>query len=115
MRSYDEIIEVRRGLVAGQEVPAQFIWRDRLWVVQEIVSYWVETGAWWEQSGVAALFGIGDSGSTTVTTACSDLLGEREYWRVDAARGRQVIPGSGVFDVSFDWAQGLWRLVRSID
>ena len=59
MRRYDEPIEVRRGLVAGQEAPEQFIWRDRLWVVRDIVSHWVETGAWWEQAGIAALLGVG--------------------------------------------------------
>ena len=59
MRRYDEPIEVRRGLVAGQEAPAQFLWRDRLWMVRDVISHWVETGAWWEQAGVAALLGVG--------------------------------------------------------
>ena len=59
MRRYDEPIEVRRGLVAGQEAPEQFIWRDRLWVVRDVVSHWVETGAWWDQEGIAALLGVG--------------------------------------------------------
>ena len=59
MRSYDEPIEVRRGLVAGQEAPEQFLWRGRLWVVRDVVSHWVETGAWWDQEGIAALLGVG--------------------------------------------------------
>lgn len=120
MRRYDELIEVRRGLVAGQEAPAQFIWRDRLWVVRDVISHWIETGAWWEQPGVAALFGRGcgptqvtPAGASTSTTGV-DLLGEHELWRVEARRGRLVL-GSGVFDLSFDWALGQWRLVHSID
>ena len=58
MRIYDEPVDVRRGLVGGQEAPEQFIWRDKLWVVTAVVSRWVETGAWWEQAGVAELLGV---------------------------------------------------------
>jgi Family of unknown function (DUF6504) len=157
MRCYDDPIIVRRGLVAGQEAPEQFLWRDRLWVVRDIVSHWVETGPWWEQPGVAALLGVdhvsADGAGSGVTDGlhpdaslgvCSGvadsqypgaslgaspraavgsalsrggvdaagLLGEREVWRVEAARGGA---GCGVFDLAFDWADGYWSLVRSID
>lgn len=61
MRIYDEPIDVRRGLIGGQEAPEQFIWRDKLWVVTTVVSHWVETGAWWEQDGVAELLGVSSS------------------------------------------------------
>jgi hypothetical protein len=118
MRVYDEPIDVRRGQVSGQEAPEQFIWRDKLWLVTEIVSHWVETGAWWEQSGVAELLGIastpadrwasspdvaGSSREEAVGSSSSrpsqgngpdtrplgaDLLAERDMWRVEAARGR---------------------------
>ena len=130
MRRYDEVIDVRRGLVSGEEAPTQFLWRDRLWVVRDIIAHWVETGAWWEQPGVGVLFGGADpSDQRTVDqrtvdqrtvdqrtgergTRCADLLGEREIWRVEAMRARA---GAGVFDVSFDWALGQWRLVCCID
>jgi Family of unknown function (DUF6504) len=120
MRRYDEVIDVRRGLVSGEEAPTQFLWRDRLWVVRDIIAHWVETGAWWEQPGVGVLFGGADpSGQTTFeqTTKsgparCADLLGEKEIWRVEAIRARA---SAGVFDVSFDWALGQWRLVCCID
>lgn len=96
MRRYDEPIEVRRGLVAGQEAPEQFIWRGRLWVVRDVVSHWVETGAWWEQEGIAALLGVGaETMSTTPTTPTTtavrlgaDLLAESDVWRVEACRGQ---------------------------
>ena len=110
MRRYDEPIEVRRGLVAGQEAPEQFIWRGRLWVVRDVVSHWVETGAWWDQGGVAALLGVGaeratgavsspSGGSLSVSPSVSssptssgvsavplgaDLLAESDVWRVEA-------------------------------
>jgi hypothetical protein len=101
MRRYDELIEVRRGLVAGQEAPEQFIWRDRLWVVRDVVSHWVETGAWWDQEGIAALLGVGAeqsgaeqsagsgraSAGVTAVPLGADLLVESDLWRVEASRG----------------------------
>jgi hypothetical protein len=102
MRRYDEPIEVRRGLVAGQEAPEQFIWRDRLWVVRDVVSHWVETGAWWDQEGIAALLGVGAeqsgaepnagsgraSAGVTAVPLGADLLAESDLWRIEASRGR---------------------------
>jgi hypothetical protein len=40
----DEPIEVRRGLVAGMEAPAQFLWRDRLWLVRDVQAWPVDPG-----------------------------------------------------------------------
>lgn len=141
MRTYDELIEVRRGLVAGQEAPEQFLWRGKLWVVRDVLSHWVETGAWWEQAGVAALLGVGaastadragqtlggpgaeggaDSGTDTELEAArsgrrgADLLAERDVWRVEAGHGR-VPQGFGVFDLSFDWSDARWRLISCAD
>lgn len=127
MRSYDDVIDVRRGLVAGQEAPEQFLWRGRLWVVRDVLAHWVETGAWWEQAGVAALLGAvvtPDSGpSADGTTRRSELeggrlgaelLAERDVWRVEAGRGR-VVSTTGVFDLAFDWADARWRLVGCAD
>ncbi len=128
MRKYDEPIEVQRGLVAGQEAPEQFLWRGRLWMVRDILAHWVETGAWWEQAGVAALLGAAvDTGTGTrtgtgtgsATTGSetplgADLLGERDVWRVEAGRGR-MSRDAGVFDLSFDWSDAQWRLVCCVD
>lgn len=57
MRRYDEPIEVKAGLVAGQEGPAQFLWRNRLWSVREIESRWLETGDWWDGPAARAVRG----------------------------------------------------------
>lgn len=126
MRSYHDIIDVRRGLVAGQEAPEQFLWRGRLWVVRDVLAHWVETGAWWEQAGVAALLGAGVTPDRRVsadgTTRRSELEGgrlgellvERDVWRVEAGRGR-VVSNAGVFDLAFDWGDAQWRLVGCAD
>ena len=59
---------------------------------------------------------------TVATLASPDLLAEREVWRVEATpRGRAVAippttddpdrrPGFGVFDLTFSWSTGGWRL-----
>jgi hypothetical protein len=121
MRRYDDPVEVRKGLVAGTtgvvEAPEQFLWRGGLWKVVDVVAHWVETGPWWQSPGVAALLGD-DPEKVPDTTTTSDLLAEREVWRVEAGRGPVPRGGAerrGVFDLTFDWAQGGWLLTRCAD
>ncbi|RNL65014.1 hypothetical protein EFK50_03295 [Nocardioides marmoriginsengisoli] len=128
MRTYDDLVEVRKGPVAGfgadgpesragegpelrldvlpEDGPQQFLWRGRLWQVREIVAHWVEVGAWWLRR-------------PEERPGRSELIREREVWRVTAARGRAVStagdPGFGVFDLAFDGAEGVWRLAGSLD
>jgi len=143
MRRYDDVIEVRRGLVAGQEAPEQFLWRHRLWLVRDVLAYWVETGAWWERPAVGAVLGWtdpseqtgqGDQAGQVGQTGSepgrgfdgprwgAELLAEREVWRVEAGRGRHAahdasapLPGAGVFELAFDWSEARWRLVGCAD
>lgn len=126
MRLYDDPVEVRRGQVAGTggspvEGPEQFVWKGRLWKVHAVLAQWVETGPWWQSSGVHAVLGNDappDAGTPDAGTrlAVQAALGsEREVWRVEAARGRTVGPGRGVFDLVFDWVDGSWRLSRCLD
>ncbi|MGZ5417240.1 MAG: DUF6504 family protein [Nocardioides sp.] len=120
MRKYDDPVEVRKGMVAGpggrQEGPEQFLWRGRLWKVCDVVGHWVETGPWWQSSGVHAVLG-----SDTLTEApartVTDLAAEREVWRVEAARGLAAADasGRGVFDLVLDWTDGSWQLARCVD
>lgn len=53
MRSYDESVEVTEG----REGPERFRWRGRLLLVDEVLSRWVETGAWWNAPAVRAVRG----------------------------------------------------------
>lgn len=121
MRRYDDPVEVRRGMVGAQEGPEQFLWRGKLWKVRDVVAHWVETGPWWQSSGVRAVLGSDaaddlarDQGGDVLThdLRSTDLLGERELWRVEAGTGPG---GGGVFDLSFSWADGNWQLVGCLD
>lgn len=129
MRRYDDLVEVRKGMVGSPggcvEGPEQFLWRGRLWKVCEVLAHWVETGPWWQSSGVHAVLGADQVGTGSEPAgegqmhagAPHDLLAEREVWRVEAARGLAAAPteGRGVFDLVFDWAQGSWQLTRCMD
>lgn len=99
MRRYDDPVEVRRD--AGAD-PEQFLWRGRLWLVREVVSHWVETGAWWARAH-----------EEPGATVDGDVPHQREVWRVAAARGR--IGDQGVFDLVLSWSEGGWRLARAVD
>jgi hypothetical protein len=119
MRRYDDPVEVRKG---PEESPEQFLWRGKLWKVRAVLAHWVETGSWWQSADARAVLGTddtGDTGDMGVAARGQDLLGERELWRVEAAAGMTVDPeddrGGGVFDLSFDWADGSWQLVGCVD
>jgi len=116
VRRYDEVVEVRKGRVDGQEAPAYFVWRDRVWMVTAVAAQWVETGSWWDHRRLHALLGVGADGCAdddAVPASLSSVVGERDVWRVEAARGQQG--ARGVFDLAFDWANGQWRLVSCLD
>lgn len=142
MRRYDDPVEVRRGMVSGEqgpvEAPEQFLWHGRLWKVYDVVGHWMETGAWWQSREVAPVLGVDSPGSgpraavvaegtrsagpatvtagvvgTAVGASVHDLLGEREVWRVEAGSGSAA--GRGVVELVFDWAQGSWVLTRCWD
>jgi hypothetical protein len=100
--------------VGSQEAPEQFLWRGKLWKVREVIAHWVETGPWWASSGVRAVVGTDEADALAgdVLTHPTDLLGERELWRVEAGTGPG---GGGVFDLSFSWSDGNWQLVGCLD
>jgi hypothetical protein len=53
-----DAVEVR----CERDVPAQFLWRGRLYLVQEVLARWTESGQWWRTDVVRALTS-GDSAS----------------------------------------------------
>ncbi len=115
MRLYDDPVEVRRGETEG---PDQFLWHGRLWKVRSVLAHWVETAPWWQSTGARAVIGSDDAGDTLTTgSGGTDLLVERELWRVEAGRGSGATGSerSGVFDLSFSWTDGSWQLVGCAD
>ena len=42
-RLHTDAVEVQRH----DDVPAQFLWRGRLYVVREVLARWTESGGWW--------------------------------------------------------------------
>ncbi len=130
MRCYDEIIDVRPGLVDGAEAPAQFLWRNRLWMVRCVQTRWVETGAWWDGAAARAVRGDDPDDSSSSTTSSSatsasassssarlvtddDVLAEEEVWRVVAADGREG--HHGVYELAHACSTGQWRLRTVMD
>lgn len=108
MRRYDEPIHVRRG-EDGPE-PEQFVWRGRLWQVRDIVTRWLETGAWWDSPLVRSARGD-DTGALPAQD--TDLLAEHEVWRVVAAAGASSSPG--VYELDHARGTGGWRLRAVVD
>lgn len=118
MRRYDDPVDVRKGWVTGVEGPEQFLWRGRLWKVRAVLAHWVETAPWWQSSGVRAVIGSDEPAApgAPLEARGTDLLVERELWRVEAGRGADAgADGGGVFDLSFDWSDGCWQLVGCED
>jgi len=119
MRRYDDPVEVRAGLVDGVEAPAQFLWRDRLWQVREVVAHWVETAPWWHQPAVQGLLDLHDEGGPDERAAraavgsVASLVAERDVWRVDASKGR--LGPRGVFELVREGLTGQWRLTGCED
>jgi hypothetical protein len=134
-RHADHVDVVRRD-----EAPDQFLWRERLYQVREVLAHWVEAGRWWSSATTKAIV-AGDrlsrgegraatlapspswargDGATAPSPVPEDAWGtrslddgEREFWRVEARAGRSS--PAGVFDLCFDWSAGRWQLVRVVD
>lgn len=109
MRRYDEPIHVRRG--DDRSAPEQFVWRGRLWLVRDVVTRWLETGAWWDSPLVRSA--RGDDADQTLPDETTDLLAEHEVWRVLAAAGASGSPG--VYELDHARGTGGWRLRAVVD
>ena len=135
-RLHTDVVEVQRH----DDVPAQFLWRGRLYVVREVLARWTESGGWWRAAAVQSLSdGDGGGGPAPLETAplppspkwaqrawgepAPDIDvsvgpagvddGEQDWFRVEAGAGRAA--GTGVYDLCFSWSTGRWSLARVLD
>lgn len=119
MRRYDEPIHVKRG--QDKAAPEQFVWRGRLWLVRDIITRWLETGAWWDSplvrsargDDLVATLSAGTLLAETLPEEETDLLAEHEVWRVLAAVGASGSPG--VYELDHACGTGGWRLRAVVD
>lgn len=93
MRTYVEPVDVRSGTVRGIDGPEQFLWRHRLYLVRDVLGFWVESSSWWQAGGIG--------------------FPERQVWRVEAGRGREV--SRVVADLALNPTDDTWLLLRTYD
>ncbi len=105
-RLHADPVEVRRR----DDVPEQFLWRGRLYVVRTVLARWTESGGWWRGAGVRGLT-TGEAGPAALDD------GEQDWFRVEADSGRlaALSAGAGVYDLCFHGCRGSWSLARVLD
>lgn len=127
-RRYGDPVDVRRR----DDVPAEFVWRSRFYVVRAVLDHWIEVAPWWRSRPARSLYESGGSlppptpdsraaaaapsGDPVSSPPPGGVLvddGEREVWRVEARPGRDA--SAGVFDLVLDWSTGAWTLARTMD
>lgn len=114
-RLHADAVEVRTRTAPVGPVPEAFRWRDRNYLVTEVLSRWTQSGGWWRGAAVAALSngdGVGATGPARVDDRA------QQWWRVEAAAGRAAAlssAGPGVYDLCFDEASSGWSLARVQD
>ena len=107
-RLHTDIVDV----VRQDDVPAQFLWRGRLYVVREVLARWTESGGWWRTPAVQAL-SAGDALSAaavpdplapfaTQPLPLSPTWGQRAWGEPAPEVGAVVSPGS-IDDGEQDW------------
>lgn len=139
-RLHTDPVEVSRR----DDEPAQFLWRDRLYVVREVLASWTESGGWWQGAALSAL-ATGDASRPadqapaplqTTPIPSSPKWAQRAWGEPAPDVGASVGPagvddrdrdwwrveasagaaaGSGVYDLCFDWSRGAWSLARVLD
>ncbi len=87
-------------VTAVDGVPTRLRWRDRSYVIEQVLSHWIESGAWWQS--VARR--VGAAAPERTPLSCT-------VWRVEA-RG---VRGSIVVDLAHDVDANTWSLVRLAD
>jgi len=114
-RRYEDTVEVRQR-ADGALDPTAFLWRERLYVIREVLGHWHEPTAWWEQGAARALHGEDAPVARRAGGAPAPsraLAGDQEVWRVAASAGR--LAGTGTYDLGRAAPEQGWRLLRVVD
>ena len=117
MRVRNEPIAVR---LSSDAVPAQFVWRRRLWRVLAVQRSWVEAEPWWDDPRVRRARGQdaparwsnelgGPSPPPEARSPGGDLLGDRTIWRVEASAGASA--QAGVYELACRGSEWLLRAI----
>ena len=106
-RRYTDRVSVQRR----DDAPDRFVWRGRPYVIRAVLAHWIEAVAWWRSPSTGVVLSA-DEGNPPPGGHLGDD-GEREFWRVEAARGSSG--DAGVYDLCFDWSVGGWTVVRALD
>lgn len=133
-RPHDDTVLVRlaeQPWPDGRDAPpAQFLWRGRLYLVNEVLGCWRERQASWSLEPAQEVHGLGGGsgrGSASDGPVAGSLAvqagADREVWRVVAAAGRSSDPG--VYHLardatsptarSRDAPTATWRLLQVCD
>jgi hypothetical protein len=110
-RRYGGVVHVRLAEPEA-EGPSAFVWRERLYVVREVLGHWRARSSWWEGAGGRALHGEVDAAPSAGVAAVSVLGADDEVWRVAASAGWRA--DVGTYDLS-PGASGAWRMLRVVD
>lgn len=125
VRRFAEPVYVRQAEQQPSGVPEAFVWRDRLYVVREVLDHWREGTAWWTTDAARAVHGDLRSTDPRSTDPRADLEAEalspvsgqrddpaaaaarsaargreRQVWRVEASPG--MAHAHGVYDLCHD-------------
>lgn len=87
-------------VTAVDGVPQRIRWRERSYLVEQVLSTWIESGAWWQ----VVARRVGAAAAERIPLSCT-------VWRVEA-RGTR---GSIVIDLAHDTEADEWSLVRLAD
>lgn len=129
-RVHDDTVLVRlaeQPRPDGRDAPTQFLWRGRLYLVNEVLGCWRERQASWSLEPAPAVHGAGRGSGTgsasdrpTAGSQAAQAGADREVWRVVAAAGRSSDPG--VYHLARDATSptatsrhaptGTWRLLQ---
>jgi len=126
MRHYDVQVQVRTApLIVGRDAgaepppPSQFLWRDRLYVVREVLAQWRERTAWWAGAAGRGLHGdeVGEtSGVDGEHRGRTDTTVQRGHRLADGSGGSggsggSWSGGSGALETRWDAAdRWVWRV-----